>query len=53
MIAPSLMNVTALPALARNCISTIDDDARAIVDTSEPGPLAEALDARRLEWRRF
>jgi hypothetical protein len=40
----------ALPAFADNCISLIDEAARAIV---EPGPLAEALDARRLEWRRF
>jgi glyoxylase-like metal-dependent hydrolase (beta-lactamase superfamily II) len=47
------MNLTALPAFADNCISLIDDDAAAIVDPGKPGPLAEALDARRLEWRRF
>jgi hypothetical protein len=47
------MNLIALPALADNCISMIGDRARAIVDPGEPGPLAEALDARRLEWRRF
>jgi hypothetical protein len=44
------MNLIALPASADHCISMSDDGARAIVD---PGPLAGALDARRLEWRRF
>ena len=53
MIAPSVMNLIALPAFADNCISMIDDGARAIVDAGEPAPLTEALDARRLEWRRF
>jgi hypothetical protein len=48
------MNLTALPASADSCISMIDDAACAIVvDPGEPGPLAEALDGRRLEWRRF
>jgi hydroxyacylglutathione hydrolase len=50
MIAPSVMNLTALPAFADNYIWMIDDGARAIVvDPGEPGPVAEALDARRLE----
>ena len=49
MIAP-FMNLTALPAFADNYIWMIDDGARAIVvDPGEPGPVAEALDARRLE----
>ncbi len=44
------MNLTALPAFADNYIWMIDDGARAIVvDPGEPGPVAEALDARRLE----
>jgi hypothetical protein len=47
------MNLIALPAFADNCISTSDDGVRAIVGPGEPGPLAGALDARRLEWRRF
>jgi hypothetical protein len=48
------MNLTALPASADNCLSMIDDGAVAIVvDPGEPGPVAEALAARRLEWRRF
>jgi hypothetical protein len=48
------MNLIALPAFADNCISLRDDGALAIlVDPGEPGPLAGALDARRLEWRRF
>ena len=47
------MNLIALPAFADNCISMSDDDARAIVDLGEREPLAGALDARRLEWRRF
>jgi hypothetical protein len=45
------MNLIALPAFADNCIAMSDDGARAIVDPGEPP--AEALDARRLEWRRF
>jgi hydroxyacylglutathione hydrolase len=50
MIAPSVMNLTALPAFADNYIWMLDDGARAIVvDPGEPGPVAEALDARRLE----
>jgi competence protein ComEC len=50
MIAPSVMNLTALPAFTDNYIWMIDDGARAIVvDPGEPGPVAEALDARRLE----
>jgi len=53
MIAPSVMNLLALPAFADNYISMSDDGAGAIVDPVEPGPLAGALDARRLEWRRF
>jgi hypothetical protein len=47
------MNLIALPAFADNCFSMSDDAARAIVDPGEPGLLAGALDARRLEWRRF
>jgi hypothetical protein len=47
------MNLIALPAFADNCFSMSDDVARAIVDPGEPGSLAGALDARRLEWRRF
>jgi hydroxyacylglutathione hydrolase len=44
------MNLTALPAFADNYIWMLDDGARAIVvDPGEPGPVAEALDARRLE----
>ena len=44
------MNLTALPAFADNYIWMIDDGARAIVvDPGEPGPVSEALDARRLE----
>ena len=44
------MNLTALPAFADNCISMLDDGARAIVvDPGEPGPVADALDARRLD----
>ena len=44
------MNLTALPAFADNYIWMIDDGARAIVvDPGEPGPVAEALDARHLE----
>jgi len=53
MIAPSVMNLIALPAFAETCIAMSDDGTRAIVDPGEPGPLAKALDARRLEWRRF
>jgi len=50
MIAPFVMNLTALPAFADNYIWMIDDGARAIVvDPGEPGPVAEALDSRRLE----
>src|SRR5947208_6999974 len=50
MIAPSVMNLTALPAFTDNYIWMIDDGARAIVvDPGEPGPVAEALDAKRLE----
>jgi hydroxyacylglutathione hydrolase len=50
MIAPSVMNLTALPAFADNYIWMIDDGARAIVvDPGEAGPVAAALDARRLE----
>lgn len=49
------MNLNALPAFADNCIAMIDDAPRAIVDASEPVPVAEALalEAGRLEWRRF
>ena len=47
------MNLIALPAFADNCILLSDDDARAIVDPGKPVPLAGALDAQRLEWRRF
>ena len=44
------MNLTALPAFADHCIWMIDDGARAIVvDPDEPGPVVEALDARRLQ----
>ncbi|MEO8836423.1 MAG: hydroxyacylglutathione hydrolase [Caldimonas sp.] len=44
------MNLTALPAFADNYIWMLDDGARAIVvDPGEAGPVAEALDARRLE----
>jgi hypothetical protein len=50
MIAPSVMNLTAPPAFADHCIRMIDDGAGAIViDPEEPGPVVEALDARRLE----
>jgi len=50
MIAPSVMNLTALPAFTDNYIWMIDDGARAIVvDPGEPEPVAEALEARRLE----
>jgi hydroxyacylglutathione hydrolase len=50
MIAASVMNLTALPAFTDNYIWMIDDGARAIVvDPGEPGPVADALDARRLE----
>ena len=50
MIAPSVMNLTALPALAANTIRMIDGGARAIVvDRDEPGPVEEELEARRLE----
>jgi hydroxyacylglutathione hydrolase len=49
MIAPSVMNLPALPAFADNYIWMLDDAAHAIaVDPGEPGPVAEALDARRL-----
>jgi hypothetical protein len=50
------MNLNALPAFADNCISIIDDATCAIVgDAGEPGPVTEALalEAGRLEWRRF
>jgi hydroxyacylglutathione hydrolase len=50
MIAPSVMNLTAVPAFADNYIWMIDDGARAIVvDPGESGPVAAALDARGLE----
>jgi hypothetical protein len=49
MIAP-FMNLTALPAFTDRYIWMLDDGARAIVlDPGESGPVAEALDARRLE----
>ena len=53
MIAPSVMNLTALPAHADNGISTIDAAGGAIVDPGEPGSVAEAPDGGRSEWRRF
>ena len=54
MIAPSVMNLPALPAYADNCIRMIDAGARAVaVDPAEPGPVVEARASRRLEWRRF
>jgi hypothetical protein len=44
------MNLTALPAFVDNCLWMLDGDAPAtVVDPGEPGPVAEALDARRLE----
>ena len=44
------MNLTALPAFVDNCLWMLDGDAPAIVvDPGEPGPVAEALDAPRLE----
>jgi hypothetical protein len=47
MIAPSVMKLTALPALADNTHWTIDDGARAIdVDPGEPGPVGA-----RTTWR--
>jgi hydroxyacylglutathione hydrolase len=50
MIAPSVMNLTALAAFSDNYIWMIDDGARAIVvDPGESGPVAAALDAKRLE----
>ncbi len=54
MIAPSVMNLTALPAFVDNYIWMLDDGARAIVvDPGEPGPVHEALDARASNWRGF
>jgi hypothetical protein len=50
MIAPSVMKLTALPALADNTIRMIDGGAHAIVvDRDEPGPVEEELEARSLE----
>jgi hypothetical protein len=50
MIAPSVMNLTALPAPADNGIRMIDGGAHAIVvDRSEPRSAEEALEARHLE----
>jgi len=50
MIAPSVMNLTALAAFSDNYIWMIDDGKRAIVvDPGEPGPVVTALDAKRLE----
>jgi hypothetical protein len=50
MIAPSVMNLTALPAPADNSIRMIDSGAHAIVvDRSEPRSAEEALEARHLE----
>jgi hydroxyacylglutathione hydrolase len=50
MIAPSVMNLTALAAFSDNYIWMIDDGERAIVvDPGESGPVEAALDARRLE----
>jgi hypothetical protein len=49
MIAPSVMNLTA-PAFAADPVWMLDDAADAIVaDPGAPEPVAEALDARRLE----
>ena len=49
MIAPSVMNLTALEAFSDNYIWMIDDGQRAIVvDPGESGPVEAALDARRL-----
>ena len=50
MIAPSVMNLTALPAFSDNYIWMLDDGAKAlVVDPGEAGPVFAALDARRLE----
>jgi hydroxyacylglutathione hydrolase len=49
MIAPSVMNLTAVPAFSDNYIWMIDDGRNAIVvDPGEAGPVEAALDARRL-----
>src|SRR5664280_106605 len=49
MIAPSLMNLTAVPAFSDNYIWMLDDGRSAIVvDPGEAGPVEAALDARRL-----
>src|ERR1019366_9219279 len=49
MIAPSVMNLTAVPAFSDNYIWMIDDGRNAIVvDPGEAGPVEAALDAKRL-----
>jgi hydroxyacylglutathione hydrolase len=49
MIAPSVMNLTAVPAFSDNYIWMIDDGRNAIVvDPGEAGPVEAELDARRL-----
>jgi hydroxyacylglutathione hydrolase len=49
MIAPSVMNLTAVPAFSDNYIWMIDDGRSAIVvDPGQAGPVEAALDARRL-----
>jgi hydroxyacylglutathione hydrolase len=49
MIAPSVMNLTAVPAFSDNYIWMVDDGRNAIVvDPGEAGPVEAALDAKRL-----
>jgi hydroxyacylglutathione hydrolase len=49
MIAPSVMNLTAVPAFSDNYLWMIDDGRNAIVvDPGQAGPVEAALDARRL-----
>jgi len=49
MIAPSVMNLTAVPAFSDNYIWMIDDGRSAIVvDPGEAGPVHAVLDAKRL-----
>jgi hydroxyacylglutathione hydrolase len=49
MIAPSVMNLTAVPAFSDNYIWMIDDGRNAIVvDPGEARPVEAALDAKRL-----
>ena len=49
MIAPSVMNLTALAAFSDNHIAMIDDGHAAIVEPATTGTTGAALDSQRIE----